>query len=240
MQKNEKCVVSDSVLCKWLNRDCEGCFVAGLKDNEDAQKTLEDFEVTLSLLPKDIDTLQDENCCFCIGEPKKRAAYAVIDLGHSEPANKKGMFFGFGKKVRQRIGSLMPVSISICKRCRRVFRMVDLLKWASLLVFIGIGVGICFLPAINQNPALPYGVVIVSGIVGYVVGKLLTSRIISSKSRQTRLNVFEIPVCAKMGELGWFTVQDDAPVTHFLFSKKPMMSKIGDLTANSCADENTH
>lgn len=232
MPKNEKCVVSDTVLCKWLGRDCEGCFVDGFKDAEDAKKMLEDFEVTLSLLPEDIDTLQEEECCFCMDEPRKRVAYAVIDLGHSEPANKKGMFFGFGKKVRQRIGSMMPVSISICKRCRRVFRMLDLLKWASLLVFIGIGVGICFLPAVNQNPALPYGVVIVSGIVGYIVGKLLTNRIISSQRRQTRLNVFEILVCAQMNALGWFTIQDDSPVTHFLFSKKPMMKKIGEIMAD--------
>jgi hypothetical protein len=41
--------------------------------------------------------------------------------------------------------------------------------------------------------------------------------------------VFEIPVCAEMQENGWFTVQDEGPVTRLLFSKKPMIKRLCDM-----------
>lgn len=229
MPKNEKCVVTDSTICKWLNKDCKDCYINEIKDDSDAQKALFDFEITLSLLPDGFDTLQSEECCFCVNEPGRRAGYAAIDLAHKEPEHKRGMFFGMGKKVRQRIGSLLPVSISICARCRGNFRMAESLKWLMILVFGGIAVALCFLPAINLSPALPYGVVLLGILIGYVAGKIASSVYVNKKSAQTRFNVYDIPVCAKMRENGWFTVQDEGSVTRFLFSRKPMIKRLCDM-----------
>jgi len=229
MAKNEKCNITDSELCKWLEKECADCFINSMKDKSDAENALENFKVTLSLLPENIDDLLGEDCCFCVEDKQKRNGYAIIDMGHSEPENKRGMFFGLGKKVRQRIGSLMPFSISICRRCKSNFKKLEALKWVSLVLFIGIAVGLCFIPEINAVPALPYGVILIGGIIGYIAGKALSQFFLNAKSRQTYFNVFEIPVCAQLQEKGWFTVQDNNRVTHFLFSKKPMMKKVSEL-----------
>jgi hypothetical protein len=229
MPKNEKCVVTDSAICKWVNKDCKDCYINDIKDESDAKKTLEDFEVTLSLLPDDFDKLQSDECCFCIEEPARRAGYATIDLAHKDPEHKRGMFFGMGKKVRQRIGSMLPVSISICGQCRKNFRVAESLKWLMILVFCGIAIGLCFIPAINASPVLPYGVVLLGILIGWVAGKVASTAYINKKSAKTRFNVFEIPVCAEMKENGWFTVQDEESVTRLLFSKKPMIKRLCDV-----------
>lgn len=230
MAKNEKCVISDSSVCRWINKECSNCYVDGMKTNEDKQKVLSDFEVMLSYLPDDFDILQGDECQFCKGKKKPRAAYAVIDLAHSEPEHSRGMFFGLGKKVRQRIGSLLPVNISVCKDCRRTLRMVDNIKWLSIVAFIGIAIGVLFIPGVSQqNSPLPYAIVILGGVAGYIIGKLLSAAYMKAKSGKVHFNVFNIPVCADMKELGWFTVQDEGPATRFIFTKKPFIRTLGDL-----------
>ncbi len=230
MPKNAQCLVSDSELCKWMGKECEDCYIHGLTSQEDAEKTLSDFRVTLSLLPEDFDTLQDDQCAFCKGETKKpRAGYAVIDLAHSEPEARKGMFFGFGKKVRQKIGSLMPVSISICKDCRRALRMAEYLKWIVIAAFVGLAIGLCFIPAINTIPALPYGVVIAGFLAGYLLSRVVSDAYMKAKSKKTAFNAFDIPVCNQMQEAGWFTMQDTGPATRFIMSKKSYTKKLAGL-----------
>ena len=232
--KNEKCVISDSSLCKWMDKDCKECYINALKHDDEAEKALETFEVMLSLLPDSFDDLLAEQCCFCTGEKNKRAGYANIELGHSEPEHKKGMFFGFGKKVRQRIGSLMPLSISICRECRRSFRMVEAIKWLSIIVFVGIAILLIMIPPLgtaisDASPALPYGVLIAGGLIGYIIGKVASDRFIQAKSRKMVFNVFDIPVCADMKQRGWFALQDDSLVSRFIFSKNTKVKRVGDL-----------
>ncbi len=229
MPKNEKCVVTDSVICKWIGKDCKDCYLNEIKDDSDTKKVLEDFEVMLSLLPDEFDTLQGDDCGFCKSEPKKRAWYATIDLAHAEPEHKRGMFFGMGKKVRQRIGTILPVSISMCSDCRRNFRMAETMKWLMMLIFGGIGFGICFIPAINTNQIMPYAAILGGILVGYIAGKIISSVYVEKKSAKTRFNVFDIPVCARMKDAGWFTIQDEGPVTRFIYSKKPRIKKLSDI-----------
>ncbi len=229
MPKNEQCVVTDSDLCKWINKDCANCYLREMKDDSDTKKVLEDFQVMLSLLPDEFDSLQGDNCCFCKGESQKRVCYATVDLGHKDPEHKRGMFFGIGKKVRQRIGSLIPVSLSICADCRRNFRLAESLKWMMMLLFGGIALGICFIPALNANPILPYAIILAGILVGYITGKIFSTVYVNKKAEKTRFNVFDVPVCAEMAEKGWFTIQDEGPVTRFIFSKKPMVKRLSDV-----------
>lgn len=229
MPKNKDCVVTDSAICKWLDKDCRDCYLHGMKDDSEAKKVLSDFEVTLSLLPDNYDSLQADTCSFCRENPKPRTGFATTDLAHSEPEHKRGMFFGMGKRVRQKIGSLLPISISICGDCRRAFRTAETLKWAMMLVFGGIALGLCFIPAINANPVLPYVAILAGILVGYVTGKIASAAYVEKMSSRTRFNVFDLPVCAQMKEDGWFPVQDEGPVTRFLFTRKPMMKRLCDV-----------
>ncbi len=237
MPKNAKCHVSDSELCRWLDKDCGDCYINGIKDQSETEKMLSDFQVMLSLLPEDFDTLQGSECCFCLGDVKKpRAGYAVVDLAHNEPEHKRGMFFGMGKKVRQRIGSLLPVSISICKDCRRALRMADYIKWLVTAATVAVAVGLCFIPAINAVPALPYGVVIAGFLAGYLLSKVASAAYVKAKSAQTAFNVFEIPICKKMEQAGWFTMQDMGSLTRYIMSRKSYTKLMSGLCA---AEEQT-
>jgi hypothetical protein len=230
MPNNAQCRASDTELCRWIGKECEDCYIGGLKHKDDAEKMISDFRVTLSLLPEDFDSLQGEECRFCMGDVKKpRAGYAVVDLAHSEPENRKGMFFGFGKKVRQRIGSLMPVTIAICKDCRRALRMVEYLKWLVIAAFVGLAVGLCFIPEINALPALPFGVIIAGFLVGYLLSRVVSDAYMKAKSKKTAFNVFDIPVCKQMQEAGWFTMQDSGPATRFIMSRKSYTKKLAGL-----------
>ena len=236
--KNEDCVISDSVVCKWMNRDCESCYINSLKHDDDAKKALADFEVTLSLLPDNFDELQGDECVFCKGEKKKQDGFAVIDMAHREPKSERGMFFGIGKKVRQRIGSLMPVSISICKECRRAFWMIDIIKWVAFVVVLAIGIGLMAIPSFydpisSANEAIPFAVIIVAGVIGYVLGRVFSDIYVKIKSKDVCFNIFEIPICADMQKIGWFSVQEDEGITRFVFSKKSHTKKIADLKESS-------
>jgi len=235
MAKNDNCAVSDSSICKWIGKeDCAGCYINGLKADDDAAKALEGFEVTLSLLPENFDDLQSEHCQFCTKEPRPAAGFAVIDLAHSEPESKRGMFFGMGKKVRQRVGSLMPVSISICKPCRRAMRITEMLKWLGFVVLVGLALILLSVPSIGtavsaMHTAMPIVVVVVAGLLGYVAGRLASNAYRQAKSAEVRFNVFDIPVCRDMQAGGWFTLQEDGPFSRFIFSKKSSTKKIKDI-----------
>lgn len=234
MAKNENCAVTDSSLCKWMNKDCSVCQVAGFKSADDARKALQDFEVTLSLLPDDFDGLQGEECELCKGKKGTRAKYALVDLGHEEPKSEVGMFFGFGKKVRRKVGSLMPLSISVCKKCMAAFRAAELIKWGLAAAITALAIIVLTATPLGAMLAQGYSIiaVIALALIGYAAGRIIAQSYIRAKSKEVRFNVFEIPICAKMKDMGWFTVQDDTPVTRYIFSRKPMTKKLSGIKGN--------
>ncbi len=235
MAKNENCVITDTSLCKWIDKDCQHCYIGGIKNADDRIDALKNFEVMLSLLPDNFDDLSGEKCAFCRKDPRPRAGYALIDLGHAEPESKRGMFFGLGKKVRRRIGSLVPMNISICRECRSALRLFEVIKWFSIAFFAALGIVLVSVPSTglgfdNSAAFVPYLIVIGGGVIGYLAGKLFSKMFIKAKSAQMYTNIFEIPICNEMGERGWFLVQENAgEVTRYIFSKKAMLRKIGAL-----------
>ena len=235
MAKNEKCGISDSDLCKWINKDCEKCYVASLKNEDQAKKALEDFETTLSLLPEDFDGLQGPECQFCKGEKGKAAGYMMADFAHSEPKSEVGMFFGFGKKVRRRVGSFVIASISVCRSCRKNMLVADLLKWILPVVVFAIAMAAVSVPAVASIGSLPVILIVALSILGgYLAGRLVSKAYKNAKNKKTRFDVFEIPVCAKMRERGWFLLQDNP---NFLFTKRPQTGKISAMKKASRGDE---
>jgi hypothetical protein len=112
--------------------------------------------------------------------------------------------------------------------------MVEAMKWLSILVLCGIAIGLLFVPsiidAINKvSGALPIGIVLAAGALGYFLGKVLSAAYVKAQSRRMVFNVFDIPVGAEMKQKGWFTIQDDGEVTRLLFSRKPYTKKLSDI-----------
>ncbi|MBT3319260.1 MAG: hypothetical protein HN948_00800 [Clostridia bacterium] len=235
MAKNENCVVTDTSICKWIDKDCGECYIGGMKNEDDRKDALSNFEAMLNLLPDNFDDLSGDKCAFCKKDPRPRAGYALIDLGHKDPESKRGMFFGLGKKIRRRIGSLVPMNISVCKECRSALRWYEAIKWLSIAFFAAVAIMLLVVPGTGlgfdtSSSFIPYLIVIGGGVFGYFAGKFLAKQFIKAKSSQMYTNVFEIPVCADMQERGWFLVQENnGAVTRYIFSKKPMLRKIGDL-----------
>jgi len=224
-KKNTKCDIKDSSLCKWLNKkECSECYIMEMGDKEQAD-ALQRWEVTQSLLPDNVDELhQSETCHFCVHDPLPKAYYATVDLAHPEPESTKGMFFGLGKKVRTKIGSLLPVSIACCKRCRKAFFMVDFIKFATPVALLIVGILLLLIPpvinALNSLSALAStAFLIVLFLAGILVGKFLSARYIQTKSKEVRFNVFDIPIVGKMEDIGWFLLQDDGEMTRMIFTK---------------------
>lgn len=229
MQKNENCSISDSILCKWINKDCKKCFVVIMRKEDQAVKLLDDFKVTLSMLPEDFDELQGDCCQFCKGEKGRRFGYIIADMAHTEPKSITGMFFGFGKKIRRKVGSYLVTSISICRSCRKTMLLTELLRWIPAIVAFGIAATFVSLPSTGSSldELTTLGILALSILAGYIAGALISRLYADRKKKNTRFDVFEIPICAKMKETGWFTMQDG---TRYIFSKKPQTRRIIDIS----------
>lgn len=224
-KKNTKCDIRDSSLCQWLNKqDCQNCYIMELADKEQAE-ALQRWEVTQSLLPDNVDELnQSETCHFCVDNPLPRTYYATLDLANPEPESTKGMFFGIGKKVRSRIGSLLPIAISCCSRCRKAYLMADLIKYLTPFVFLAIGVLLAMIPpiaALLQSMGGFVSTLFIIGmfLIGLLVGKMLFTLYINKKGSEVRFNVFDIPIVSKMQDMGWFLLENDGIMTKLIFTK---------------------
>jgi hypothetical protein len=241
-KKNTKCTVKDSSLCKWMNKkDCSECYLMELSDSDQAD-ALKRWEVTQSLLPDGIDELAGSDTCqFCKGEPHKKTRYATVDLAHPEPESTKGMFFGFGKKVRSKIGSLLPVSIACCDRCHNAFLSYDLIKYALPVLITLLAILLLAIPATavlvtGLGDFASYIFIILMLVIGIIVGRLVSSAYMRKKSKDVRLNIFEIPLIAEMEDKGWFLLQEDTEVTRLVFTRKKFNSsnmKYGENDADS-------
>jgi hypothetical protein len=237
MPKNEDCTISDSSLCRWINKDCNDCYIKSLKKDEQAGQALEDFEVTLSLLPPDYDDLQGDDCQFCIGEKGKRSVYANIDFAHSEPKSETGMFFGLGKKIRRRVGSYMLTSISMCRRCRMSYFIAEMLKWVLPVVFFGIAAAVLAIPSIGgsiNNDLVSFCVLAAAVLAGYVIGSVFSKAYVKAKKNEVRFEVFDIPICAELRDRGWFLLQNNQ---RLIFSKKPQAGRIMELKKAETAED---
>ncbi len=232
-RKNTKCLIQDSSLCKWLNKTgCDTCYIMSLSDDEQ-KEAMQKWEVTQSLLPDDIDELhQSAYCHFCVNEPQKKEYYATIDLANPEPESKKGMFFGFGKKVRSKIGSLLPVSIGCCKKCRRAFLTLDLIKYIVPAGLTVIAILLLIIPAV-ANAVNRLGELVsilflaAAFLLGLIISRILASVYLKKKSKDVRFNIFEIPAIAKMREKGWFLIQEQGETPRLIFTKNKFFKTNG-------------
>ena len=208
------CGLTGSKLCDFLGCDgCENCvFSKGLDKHADPVKMADNWEVTLSYLPEDIDEVHDtETCVFC---GKKHAdGYAVLSLAHPEPEYKKGLILGLGKKVRNPVGSLIDVPIACCKDCKRAMIMKDIIQIGGGVLAVAIAIVVLLIPGVeaalsNINWSLPivtFGAITIAGIVAaYFIGekyqKKLDNRIIADALR--------IPQIVKALQNGWFPIPE--------------------------------
>lgn len=224
-----ECSARGSDLCwKFANQGgCEHCYVHGLREKEQQKGASELWEKTVRLLPADIDELSEsETCWFCTGEDKEKAdGYAVLDMANPEPYASKGIFFGYGKKVRTPVGSLVSLHISIGPKCRKAFRMVEVIQVGWLIGMIVLALVLLMIPAISGPMVrtfmlLPVVFLALMGGAGYAVGRSLSLSYMNKQARGVCFDVAKIPMIRKMLGRDWYFFQSDRGIPHMSFTKK--------------------
>jgi len=229
----DNCCIVDSTLCKRMGATgCYSCYIRTLKTDESKKDALARWETTLSLLPRDIDDLHDsEECQFCKGTPEKKDGYATLEMAHAEPYAEKGMFFGFGKKVRVPVGSLVNVEMGICKRCKKVFRIIDIMQLITMIVGLVIGIVVVAIPGIGGplssiSPIIPLLVIVGFGVAGYYLGDQVALWYAQKSKDTVKIDLTEIPQINKMIHRDWFFFQMSKEKPKMFFYKKSKQPRL--------------
>ncbi len=229
----ENCCIENSELCHWLDKSgCLHCYIATIKADSDKQDALNRWKTTLSYLPEDFDNLHlDGKCHFCMDEPKDSDAYALFDMANPEPKSEKGMFFGFGKKVRTPIGSLLTVQAGICNKCKKTYRLIDILQIATPVIFLVVGIILLGIPAFSQPLVnlfefLPLIFAVLMGVVGFYLGKFFSKAYLNKQKQFVKLDLALIPQVKRMLNKGWFFFQTVDNIPRLSFSKTKQYSSV--------------
>ena len=186
------------------------------------------WEVTLTNLPDDVDKFHEaEECFFCKKEKKnKKAAYAIVEIAHPDPPHESGEMFGFGKKIRRPVGSMIQVPVAVCKDCKRRLDLLDNLR------FIGMGagflLGLLVIWLIQDMEFIRYGgdllpilIFLLLIALGYQGGKFCERALSRKYQKEMHLRFFEIPETKELRELGWFTQDEGGKGKMFVKKNKP-------------------
>ena len=227
--ENPNCPLSGTKYCRALNMGaCERCTVA---TGEDGASIKRDIDLYESLLPEGGSSrlYRSHECQFCKGEPKgERDGYAILDLAHPEPKRMQKWLLG---KRESRFGTMIPVQMSVCKRCRRTLRWVELLPMLSPVVFGVVGLLLTGSGALAERlaaiqPALPFVVWVVILLAGGLVGRIGATRLMKKAADRMYADVLTHPVIAEMTKKGWTPVMKQSR-TKVLFTKKRINRGLG-------------
>lgn len=234
LELDRSCACCESDLCYWLAHrvGCHRCYIGTLKNDEQKIEAMDRWKETLSLLPKNFDALHEtDECQFCKGEKEKIDGYATFEMANPEPFFAKGMFFGFGKKVRTPVGSLVTVQAGICKRCRKAFRFGDIVQIAGLVVGVVLGIILLMVPQISEPmynlfALLPVIFLMLMGVAGYFIGKNAQIAHYKKVAKRTKVDLAEISVVAIMLSKNWFFFQTNNGMPRVAFSKKKQFGRM--------------
>jgi hypothetical protein len=223
---NKACKLYHTEYCDLLHmRSCEACFV---KSDEDCQAVVSDLDVLKTLLPDEgLHTLfETAECQLCKTDKKgEQAYYGLLDLGHPEPRRSKRSILGM--KVNCKTGSLAPVQVSVCKKCRRRLLLLEYLP-----ILIPLIVGILTLVLLLQpgvadgmeryNMLMPFVLFAVLILIAMVFGAILKRGLRMKYAKEMHLDFFEIPLLKKMKEKGWIPLSTSANAVRMVFTKQRM------------------
>lgn len=241
---NTKCALYETTYCDLLNmQDCEHCFVKG---NKDYEAVVRDLDVLQSNLPEEpVHTLfSGPECKLCKGEKKgERAYYALVDMAHPEPKREKRNAIGMKSQVR--VGSLLPLQVGTCKKCRNRMLILEYLPVLLPLV-AGMAMLLLFmLPAVSEGLAavakmLPLAVFAFVILFALLLGRLIKRSLMKKYSAEMHLEITELPFFKALMERGWFVLSRNGNATRIVFSKSRMQNGVGTGTpeeANAKADK---
>ncbi|MEN6340365.1 MAG: hypothetical protein ABFD03_09595 [Clostridiaceae bacterium] len=234
---NPKCALSQTHYCQTLNmRSCSACTV---RDADNVDEIMKDIDLYETLLPEGgiARLFESRECQFCkTPEKGKRSGYAILDMAHPEPRRVQKWLLG---KRMSRIGTMVPVQMSVCKKCRSRFLTMEYLP-----ILLPVLVGLAALFAISVDPLkttlasihlfAPFGVWIACVLIGALAGKLITDALAKRWDKEMHTDAMLHPVIAEMTEKGWVPITAKSR-TKLLFSKSRLNKGLG--TADHWSDE---
>jgi hypothetical protein len=226
---NPNCELSGTKYCAMLNmHTCAACTV---RDSANKAEIKSDLDLYETLLPEGgvARLFESKDCQFCKTPVKgKRRGYAILDMAHPEPKRVQKWLFG---SRTARIGTMIPVQMSVCPKCRGRFLMMEYLP-----VVIPVVVGFVALIVVSmdavRNPLIdlsmfaPFGAWIVATLLGVIAGKLLTDGLERSWRKEMETDVMRHPVIAEMVNKGWTPITAKSR-TKLLFSKSRLAKGLG-------------
>ncbi len=226
---NPNCELSGTKYCALLNmRTCEACTV---RESENKAEIKSDLDVYESLLPAGgvARLFEEKDCQFCKTPVKgKRRGYAILDMAHPEPRRVQKWLFG---KRTARIGTMIPIQMGVCRKCRSRFQMLEYLPMA---VPVAVGIVALFVftldavkgPLVDISMFAPFGGWLISVLVGAIAGKLVADALQRAWSKEMITDVMKHPVIAEMEEKGWTPITAKSR-TKLLFSKSRLAKGLG-------------
>lgn len=223
---NKSCYLFGSEYCDLLNWPaCEGCPIEKQSHKSDQQKAIRDFDAIMDLVPAEgiAPLFLSETCLMCKDTPPNpRSGYLTTYLVNKEPKSIKTNILGM--KSQSHFGSIIPLAISCCNRCKRNFFLVWYSPAVTSLIFALFTLGLLSLKEINrlligQNGVLGVLILVLAIIIGFLIGKLIQRSILKKVSRETQLDFWEIPLARKLKVLGWET-ENQSQGRNLVFTKK--------------------
>ena len=229
LPNNPNCKLSGTRYCRLLNmRSCSNCTV---RESDKADDIVKDIDLYETLLPEGgvARLFESHDCQFCkTPEKGRRRGYAIIDMAHPEPKRMQKWLFG---KREAKIGTMIPVQMAICKKCRSRFLQIEYLP-----VLIPVLIGFAALFAVSRDPVktaladvsmfMPFGVWILCVVLGIAIGLAVTKALEKRWSGEMCLDVMQHPVIAEMTEKGWTPITIKSR-TKLLFSKSRLNRGLG-------------
>lgn len=225
---NPECKLSGTKYCRMLNmRACETCTMKG---SDELDRVIEDLDVYESLLPEGgISRLfTSKECQFCKGEKRQRKGYAIIDMAHPLPKRVQKWLLG---KRTLKIGTMIPVQLSICPTCRRRYMLMEYMPVigpvvTGILGLVLLSTDAVGTPLANISSIIPLAVWLVCIGLGILAGRLIAKAIAKKNVDNMYVDALEHPVLAEMVEKGWAPMAKQSR-TKLLFSKSRLARGLG-------------
>ena len=235
---NPNCELSGTKYCAMLNmHTCAACTV---RNSENKAEIRSDLDLYETLLPEGgiARLFEERDCQFCKPPVKRqRRGYAILDMAHPEPRRVQTWLFG---KRAARIGTMIPVQMGICPKCRSRFLLMEYLP---MLIPVAVGIAALFIfsmdavkgPLVDLSMFAPFGGWLVSVLIAVLAGKLVTDGLVRSWSKEMETDVLKHPVVAEMVEKGWTPITAKSR-TKLLFSKSRMARGLGTADSDAAAE----
>ena len=226
---NPNCELSGTDYCRLLNmHTCAACTIRDSDNKADIRGDLDLYE---TLLPEGgvARLFQSRECQFCKTPVKgRRRGYAIIDMAHPEPRRVQKWLLG---KRTARIGTMIPVQMAVCGKCRSRF-----LRMEYLPMVIPVVIGIAALFVFSNDPVksylvdfsmfAPFGGWLASVLLAVLIGRLIVRGLEKRWAADMYVDVMQHPVIVEMTQKGWTPITAKSR-SKLLFSKSRMAKGLG-------------